>query len=116
MHPVARPKLGRHLPAHLVFEQLSLELGFELEPLLLVPRQQHDRLDVDEPGGHLEELAGDLEVLFLQRADMGQILLEQGGNLDVADVQLVLLDEEEQKVERAFKLLRFKQQFFHRHT
>src|SRR6185503_14127734 len=52
-------------------------------------RHQHLRLDVDEGSGHDHVLP---------------VLARDGGNGDVVDVHLVLLDEVEQQVERALEL------------
>src|SRR5659263_578268 len=76
--PVAQAR--RRLLEPLVLDQapgqlLAHDLGVFLFLLVLVARQQRLRLDVDEGGGHHQELARYLEVQRLHHGEVGQLLL-----------------------------------------
>ena len=60
---------------------------------------------MDERRRHHQELARDVEVQLLHQVDVLEILLRDRGDRDVVDVDLVLLDEVQQQVERALELL-----------
>ena len=107
------PELSGHLLADLIFEKLPLQFGFELAAFLLVPGQKGNCLDINQAGGHLEEFTRQLEVRILCRADVRHVLFEQGGDLHIIDVQLVLGDQVEQQVERAFKFRSPERKLFH---
>ena len=64
--------------------------------------QQHLGLDVQQGGGHDEVFAGNVQVEALHQLQRGQVLLGDGGDGYVDDVELVLLDQVEQQVQRAF--------------
>ncbi len=101
------------------------QLGRGLEPLMLEqpahqrlariflrillrrigPRQQHPRLDVDQRRRHHQELAGDVEVQLLHQVEVLEVLLRDERDRDVVDVDLVLLDEVQQQIERALEVL-----------
>ena len=86
--------------AHLlVLEQPSHELGARIFPLLLVAvRQQHLRLDAQQPRGHLEILGGLVES---ERPDAHDELLADARDGNVVDVELLFANEREEQVERA---------------
>ena len=116
--PLRRPQLlalvqqlGRRLEL-LVLEQPADErvariflLAFDAGRRLR-PRQQHLRLDVNQRRRHHEELAGDVEVQLLHQLDGVEILLRDERDRNVVDVDLVLLDQVEQQVERALEVRR----------
>ena len=65
--------------------------------------KEHLALDPHEGCGHDEKLAGDLDVQCLQRAEVFEILLGDPGDRDLPDLDLVLLDQVEEKVKRPRK-------------
>ena len=67
--------------------------------------QQHGGLDVNEPRGHLQKFAGNLQAAFAHLLDGAQILLEQLGNLDIINIQLVPGYQLQDEVERALIFL-----------
>ena len=69
------------------------------------PRQQHLALDVNQRRRHDEELAGEVEVQLLQQVQVLEVLLRDDRDLDVIHVHLVLLDQMDEQVERAFERL-----------
>src|SRR5512140_1551305 len=76
--PLAQAR--RRLLEPLVLDQapgqlLAHDLGVVLFLLVSMARQQRLRLDVDERGGHHQELARDLEVQRLHQVEVGQVLL-----------------------------------------
>src|SRR5512141_64893 len=100
--PLAQAR--RRLLEPLVLDQapgqlLPHDLGYFLLLLVPVARQQRLRLDVDEGGGHHQELARDLEVQRLQHVEVGEVLLGDPGDGDVVDVELLLADQVQQDVE-----------------
>ena len=95
----------------LVFHQAPHELGarifflFDLGRL----RQQHARLDFDQHGRHQQIVGGKFELEVLGRCahlvDVVHVLPRQLGHGDIEDIEVVLADQVEQQVERAFKSL-----------
>ena len=82
--------------------------GLEQRQVLLVldvgGRQQPGRLQVEQGRGDHEELGGLAEVpLAALDVEVGQELVGDLGERDLGDVELVLRDEPEQQVERAFE-------------
>jgi len=67
-----------------------------------VGRQQHLRFDQDERGGHVQEICGDVDVQLFELVEVVQILTGDFGDGDVVDVHLLLADQVEQQIERAF--------------
>ncbi len=68
-------------------------------------RQQHPALDVNQRRGHHQELAGDVEVELLHQAEVREVLLGDQRDRDVVDVDLILLDQVDEQIERAFERL-----------
>jgi len=67
-------------------------------------RQQHLRLDVDERGGHEQELAGDVEIQLLHQGDRVEVLRRDERDRDVVDAHLVLANEVQQQIERPLEV------------
>src|SRR5258705_292542 len=67
-------------------------------------RQEHLRLDVNERRSHHQEFTGDVEVHLLQQVDGVEILLRDERDRNVVDIQLVLLDEVQQQIERPLEV------------
>jgi hypothetical protein len=65
------------------------------------PGQEELALQLDQGGGQDEELAGPLHVESLDGVQVVEELLGDPGDGDVADVDLVALDEVQEQVERA---------------
>ena len=90
----------------LVLEQAVYELGAGVLLLLgrrrRVGRKEHPRLDVDQRGRHENEFARHVDIHLLERAKIVEVLLGDFGNGNVVDVDLLLADQVEQEVERAF--------------
>ena len=72
--------------------------------------EQHLAFDLDERGRHDEVFARDTQIELPHRVDVGEILLRDEGDGDVEDVDLMRLDEVEQKIERTFELTDLKVQ------
>ena len=64
--------------------------------------QQHFGFDVDQSGGHVDEIGGDVYIEFFELVQVVEILLGDFGDGDVVDVHLLLADEIKQQIERAF--------------
>src|SRR6056297_1715180 len=97
-----------------VFEGLGLEQPGE-EHVALLPqgqfvvevdvggvRQQTPRLQFHQGGGDQQESRGHVEVEFLHPLDLGQVGVDDGRQVDLVDVDLLLEDQLQQHVERAF--------------
>ena len=104
------PLLLQHLGG--VFETLVLQqtldqffagilFGFAFLLQSGIRGKQHARLDVDQRGGHEDELGADVEVHFARLLEVAQVLRRDGGDGDVADVDLLFANEVEQQIERS---------------
>jgi hypothetical protein len=60
-------------------------------------------LDLDEHRRHQQVLAGQLEVVLADLVDVGQVLARHAGQRDVEDVEVLLADQVQQQVQRAFE-------------
>ena len=100
---VDHAELGGDLAADRVFQQLTRQLLFQLLGFLLVLGQQHDRLDIDEPRRHRQEFRGDIHLILLHAVDLLHVLVEEIGDLNIVDIDLVLGDQAQQQVERTLK-------------
>ena len=67
-----------------------------------IARQQHLRLNVNEYRGHINKVGSDVHVQLSKFFDICQILSRDSGNRDVVDIDILLANQVEQKVERAF--------------
>ncbi len=64
--------------------------------------QQHLRLDVDQHRSHVDELGGYIHVEVAYTLDIRKVLRRDPGDGNVVDVDVLLADQVEQQVERAF--------------
>ena len=67
-----------------------------------VARQQHLRLDVNKHRGHVDEFGCDVDIQLAQFLNIGKILRRDLRNGNVVDVDVLLADEVEQQIQRAF--------------
>ena len=101
----------RHGLAQGVLDKRSLEFAFHL--LGFLPRKQRRRLYHYEPRRHLKEIGGDLQVSLRHSAEVQHELIQQHAYLDVLDIQLVLLYQREQCVQRSFEYLKLEAKSLH---
>src|SRR5690606_20966559 len=97
---------NRPLLEPLVLEELAHEIEPRVVELLLVlledlPRQEELRLDLHETRGHDEELAARVRIDVLEDLEIELILLDEPGDRDIEDIDLLFLDEIEEEIERA---------------
>src|SRR6266851_1869030 len=99
-----RPQPLHQLADLLVLEQPVHQLGAWVFPLVVpqAPRQQHLRLDPEQPGGHLEVVR---RLVQSQLAYDGEELIGDLRDRQVGDVDLVLADQVQQQIQRARELL-----------
>src|SRR6266702_1745297 len=99
-----RPQPFHELADLLILEHPAYQLGARIFPLVVAqaPRQEHLYLDPQQPSGHLEIVR---RLVQPQLADQGQELVGDLRDGQVGDVDLVLVDQMEQQVERAGELL-----------
>ena len=55
---------------------------------------------MDQGRGHEDELRADIEIHLARLIEISQILRSDGGDRDVADVDLLLADQIQQQIER----------------
>jgi hypothetical protein len=89
------------LVIHQAVHELLARVHVGLDRLLA--RQQDLGLDIDEERGHQEELGLAVEVDPLLPSEVFEVLAGDDRDGDVLDVDLLLLDQEEEQVERAFE-------------
>ena len=77
-------------------------LGF-LAIVLLLGRQQHARLDLDEHGRHQQVLGRQLEVAAADFVDIAHVLARHVQHGNVEDVEVLLADQVQQQVQRPFE-------------
>jgi hypothetical protein len=102
----------RRLFAERIFDQCALERLLLLLRLFR-PWQKGCRLNIDQPCRHFQELSGKLQILFPALVEIRQVLLQQTGDLDVVNIQLVLGNQTEEQVHRSFKDFQLKRDLLH---
>ena len=88
---------------------LALELLKRRDELLklrdlLLLREEHAGLDIEQVGRHLHKLARDLEIELFHSVEVLQILIEDFRDLDVADLNLVLGQEQQDQAQGPLKI------------
>ena len=73
--------------------------------LLVVDGQQHPGFDIHQVGSHGDKVAGNLQVQLPPLIHPLHVLVQNEGNLNVLDFQLVLAQQVEDQVQRAHKVL-----------
>ena len=90
-----------------VFEQAANQFGSRILGFIavrcLLGRQQHARLDLDQHRGHQQVFGGEFEIGLANLVDVAEVLPRQPGHRDVEDVEVLLADQVEQQVQRAFE-------------
>src|SRR5512147_78214 len=109
-HAFLSIQLARRLFERLVFKQTPDQFFARIRPLELIlrgfiHRKQHLGLDLEQRCSPDEKLAGDGQVQIFHRLDVLEILPGDEVNGNVVDVDLVLLDEVQEKIERPLKVL-----------
>ena len=92
------------LPAALD-EALAQALQLVLCLLLLSGRQKHLGLDEHQVGCHGDELAGDLHIQPLHFVQVGQILLQDGGDGHILNFDLILAQQQKNHIQGPLKVL-----------
>ena len=75
--------------------------GVAADDVAGIARKEGLRLDVDQERGHVDELAGGVDVDLLEVLGVVEKLAGDAGDGNVVDVDVLLADEVEQKIERA---------------
>jgi hypothetical protein len=105
----AREQLLRRVLVLLVLEQTPDQLGARIDLLLglglfvrlrRIGRQEHLALDVGEGRRHHEVLARHVEIEVLHDSQVLEVPLDHERDREIEDVELVLLDEVQEEVER----------------
>ena len=93
----------------LVFEQAAYQLGPRVFGLFALGHffggQQHARLDLDEHGRHEQVFGGQLQVALADFLHITQVLACHARHGNVENVEVLLADQVQQQVQRAFKSL-----------
>ena len=104
-------QLRRHL-AHSGIDVLAFELfqrghqHFQLRDLLVVRGQQGLCLDIEQVGGHLNKLAGDLQVHALHLGQIFQVLVQYLGDFNIPDLNFIFRKQHQDQAQGAFKILK----------
>ena len=77
---------------------------FQLGHFPVVQIQQHFCFYIQQMGGHLDKLAGHLQVHGLHGVQIGQILVQNVGNIDVPDGDFVFGQEHQNQAQGTFKV------------
>ena len=105
-------QLLRHILVGLVGDQLADQLVSRIDLLaflILLRRQQHPRLDIEQLRRHHEEFAHPVQFRLqrLHRRQVRHILLRNQRDRDVVDIDFILIDQVEQKIHRTLIRLQF---------
>ena len=91
----------------LVLQQAAHQFGARVLHLFalgdLFRWQQHARLDLDQHGGHQQVFGCQFQVARAYLVDVDQVLARHAEHGNVEDVEVLLADQVEQQVQRAFK-------------
>ncbi len=97
----------------LVFEQAAHEFGARVFGFLagigLLDRQQHARLDLDQHRRHQQIFGREFEIGLAQLVDVAEVLHGDIRHRDVEHVEVLLADQVQQQIQRAFE--RFEEDF-----
>jgi hypothetical protein len=109
-HAFLRVELSCRLFECLVFEQTPDEFLAGIRPFLFIlcsfiDRQQHPGFDLEQRRRHDEKLTGHAQIQLLHGLDIDQILLRDHGDGNVVDIDLVLLDQVNEQIERPLEVL-----------
>ncbi|SLM48652.1 protein of unknown function [Nitrospira japonica] len=109
-HALLRVQLAGGILVALVFEQPPHEFLARIRPVILVlhgfvDRQQHLRLDLEQRGGHDQKLPRNGEIQLGHRFEVVEVLAGDQRDGNVIDIDLALLDEMQQKIERPLEIL-----------
>src|SRR5439155_18956563 len=89
-----------------VLEQAVYELGARVFLVFGrrrgVRRKQHPRFDVDQRGRHENKFTRKVDIQLLEQMEIVEVLFGDPGDGNVVDIDLLLADQVEQQVERAF--------------
>ena len=89
-------QLADQVPARIIF------LGIFFRRLL-IDRQQAAAFQIDQVRRHDDELARDVDVQFLERLEIFEVLARDPLERDIVDIELVALDQIKQEIERPFE-------------
>jgi len=91
----------------LVFQQASHQFGTGVLDLLTIcgffTWQEHSRFDLDEHRGHQQVFGCELKVIRSDFFDVRQVLAGETRHRDIENVEVLLTDEVEQKIQGTFK-------------
>src|SRR3954454_17103585 len=80
-------------------------LGRHVEPVLLVAREQHPRLELEQGCDQYEELGCRLEVQLARRLEVVDVGEDDLGEVDFEQVNFLAQNQRKEKVERPVKNL-----------
>ena len=91
-------QLPDQIPARIVFIRLFIGR-------LLIDRKQAAAFQINQVRRHHDKLARDVDVQFLERLEIFEVLASDALDRDFVNVDLVALDQVKQEIERPFKNL-----------
>ena len=94
----------------LVFEQTAHQFGSWVFGFFafghLFGRQQHARFDLDQHGRHQQVFGRQLQIALPDFFNIGQVLARDASHRNVEDVEVLLSNQIEQQIQRAFESLK----------
>ena len=93
------------LPAAALDQSLTQQVQLILCLLLLGGGEKHLCLDQHQMGGHGDKLTGDLHIQPLHLIQVGKVLLQNGCNGDILNLDLVLAQQQKNHIQRPLKIL-----------
>lgn len=67
--------------------------------------QQQGAFHLNQVRGHINEFAGDFQLIGLHGLDGGSILLNEFHDIDIIEVHFIFANQIEQQIQRTFKII-----------
>ena len=65
--------------------------------------QQRNAFQMNQPCGHFQKFAGDIQIFLLHGPDLLHILVQKLRDRNVVDIELILCNQVQKKIQRAFE-------------
>ena len=102
--PRTAAQLRRHLLAGAVLDQTAGQLRFHAFRFRAAWQQQ-GAFHLNQVRGHINEFAGDFQLIGLHGLDGGSILLNEFHDIDIIEVHFIFANQIEQQIQRTFKII-----------
>ena len=102
--PRTAAQLRRHLLAGAVLDQTAGQLRFHAFRFRAAWQQQ-GAFHLNQVRGHINEFAGDFQLIGLHGLDGSSILLNEFHDIDIIEVHFIFANQIEQQIQRTFKII-----------